>query len=148
MDLKAAAKCTIEQDTGLVVDETSNKLPAKSMVLCKMTPFIITEDGDIDYFMGGKMETVFQAEDECFEFLEEQVRELQVDKSQGFISSIFRVLTGSRYKIREKDQVTSISPMPVTSGSATPVSGPDAQTTTVLPAQVETTQTHQHPYPL
>ena len=58
MDLEVAAKCTIKQDTGLVVDETGNKLPAKSMVLCKMTLFIITEEGDIDYFMGDKMETL------------------------------------------------------------------------------------------
>ena len=76
MDFKVAAKCTTEQDTGLVVDETSNKLPVKSMVLCKMTPFIITEDGDINYFVGGKMETVFQVDGKCFEFLEEQVRGL------------------------------------------------------------------------
>ena len=58
MDLKVAAKCVIEQDTGLVVDESGNKLPAKFMVLYGMTPFIITEEGDIDYFMDDKMETV------------------------------------------------------------------------------------------
>ena len=69
MDFKVSARCAIEQDTGLVVDETGNKLPAKSVVLCKITPFIITEDGDIHYFMGGKRETVFQAGDECFSSL-------------------------------------------------------------------------------
>ena len=79
--LYIAAKCTIEQDTGLVVDETDNKLPAKSVVPCQMAPFIITEDGGIEYFAGGKMETVFQEDNECFEFLEEQVRELHAKKS-------------------------------------------------------------------
>ena len=53
MDLKVAAKCIFEQDTGLVVDEAGNKLTAKSVMLCKMTPSIITEEGDIDYFTGG-----------------------------------------------------------------------------------------------
>ena len=76
MYLKVAAKCVVKQDTGLVVDEVGNKLPAKSVMFCKMTPFIITEEGDIDYFMGGKMETVYQADDQYFEFFKEQVREL------------------------------------------------------------------------
>ena len=74
MDLKVAAKCAIKQDTGLVVDETSNKLPAKYLLLCKMTPFFITEDGDIDYFMDGKIETVYQVDNQCFVFLEGQRR--------------------------------------------------------------------------
>ena len=104
-----------------------------------MTPFIITEDGDIDYFMGGKMATVFQVDNECFEFLEEQVRELQVEKSQGFISSVFRFLWAAGTKPRRR-WMTGIPPMPVTSGSATPVSGPDAETTMIPVTQVETTQ--------
>ena len=56
MDLKVAAKCIVEQNTGLVVDEAGNKLPAGAVVICKMTPFIITEEGNIDYLAGGKME--------------------------------------------------------------------------------------------
>ena len=65
MDLKVAGKCTIKQDIGMVVDEASNKLPSKSMILCKMTPFIITEEDDIVYFTGGKMETVYQTDNQC-----------------------------------------------------------------------------------
>ena len=44
MDLRAAAKCIIKQDTGLAVDEASNKLAGKSVMLYKMTYFIITEE--------------------------------------------------------------------------------------------------------
>ena len=44
IDLKIAAKCIFKHDTGLVIDEAGSKLPAKSMILCKMTPFIITEE--------------------------------------------------------------------------------------------------------
>ena len=68
MDLKVAAKCIIAQDTGLVVDEAGNKLPVKSVILCKMTPFIITEEGDIDYFTGGKMETIYETDNRYFDF--------------------------------------------------------------------------------
>ena len=74
------------------------------------------EDGDIDYIGGGKMEIVYQADDQYFEFLNQQVKELHVERSQGFIISIFRAITGSRCKTRRK-QVTGILPTPVTTGS-------------------------------
>ena len=45
MDLKVVAKCVIEQDTGLIVDEAGNKLLAKDVIICKMTPFTIMEEG-------------------------------------------------------------------------------------------------------
>ena len=49
MELKVAAKCIVNQDTGLVVYEAGNKLQVRAVIMCKMTPFIITEDGDINY---------------------------------------------------------------------------------------------------
>ena len=70
IDLKAATKCAIKKDTGLVVDEASNRLPAKAVKICKVTPFIITEERDIDYLADSEMETIYQAEDQYFEFLE------------------------------------------------------------------------------
>ena len=75
MDFKVVAKCVIKQDTGLVVDETGNKLPARDVIMCKMTAFVISEDGDIDYLASGKMENVYQVDDQYFEFLENQVRQ-------------------------------------------------------------------------
>ena len=135
MILKVTAKYVIEQDTGLVVDEASNNLPTKSVMLCKMTPFIITEEGDIDHFKDGKMETVYQVDNQSLEFFEGQVRELQVEKNQGFITSDLWALMGSRHKTRRR-QVTGIQPMPVTSGSATPVTTLDSQATTTSPTQL------------
>ena len=55
MASQVAAKLSEEQETGFLVDETGNKLQAKSMVMCQMTPFVITKEGDIDHFAGGKM---------------------------------------------------------------------------------------------
>ena len=63
-----------------------------------MTPFLITKDGDVDKFEGGKMDAIYLGDDQYFKFFEEQVRELQAEKSQGIITNIFCVLTGSRLK--------------------------------------------------
>ena len=73
MDFKVAAKCVFEQDTGLIVDEADNKLPVKAVIVCKMTSFVIMEEGDLDYLAGDKMETVYQMEDQYIGFLEKQI---------------------------------------------------------------------------
>ena len=80
-------------DTGLVLDMTVNKLPAESVIMCKLTVFFIMEDSDIDYVGGGKMEMVYQANGYYFEFLDQQVKELCMERSQGSITSVFRALT-------------------------------------------------------
>ena len=66
MDLKVTGKCFIEQESGLVIDEAGNKLLAKSVMICQITPFVITEEGDINNFTGGKMEAIYQADDQSF----------------------------------------------------------------------------------
>ena len=40
------------------------------------------------------MEMVYWADDEYFEFLDQQVKELHMERSQGFITSMFRALNG------------------------------------------------------
>ena len=66
MESTIAAQCIVEQDTGLVLDMAGNKLPAGSVIMCKLTAFVITGDGDIDYIGGGKMEMGYQAYDLYF----------------------------------------------------------------------------------
>ena len=61
MDLKVIGKCFVKQGSHMVIDEVGNKLPVKSILFCKMAPFIITEDGYIDKFNGGKMDAIYQA---------------------------------------------------------------------------------------
>ena len=77
------------------------------------------------------MEMVYQDDDSYSEFLNQQVKELHMEKSQGFIKSIFRSLAGSRCKTRRK-QVTGIQPTPVTIGSHTPATPTDAPTSKTL----------------
>ena len=54
-----------------------------------------------------------------------------MERSQRFITSIIRALTGSRCKNRRK-QVTSIPPTLVTIGSHTPATSIDAPTSKTL----------------
>ena len=136
MDLKVTGKCFVKQESGLVIDVVGNNLLAKSVIFCKMTPFVITEEGNIDILIGGKMEVVYQADGQLFGFYKGQVKELQAERSQSIVTSVLWALMGSRYKTRR--QVTGILPMPVTAGSITPATAADAQTTTVPPAQVKT----------
>ena len=89
MASQVAAKCSVEQKTGFLVDEAGNKLQAKSMVMCQMTPFVITEEGNVDHFAGGKMENIYHVDKWYFDFLEDQVKELKAEKSQSILASMF-----------------------------------------------------------
>ena len=82
------------------------------------------------------MDAIYQADDQYFYFLEEQVRELQGEKSQGIIKSVFQALTGSRHKARMR-HVTSIPPTSVMMDTAIPVTATDAQATTMPPIPVK-----------
>ena len=79
----------VKQGSGMVIGEAGNKLPEKSISFSKMTPFVITENGNEDKFKGGKMDAIYQADDLYFKFFEEEVREFQAEKSQCIITSIF-----------------------------------------------------------
>ena len=54
MENTIVAQCIVEQDTGLVLDMVGNRLLVGSVIMCKLTVFVITEDGDIDYRVGKK----------------------------------------------------------------------------------------------
>ena len=81
------------------------------------------------------MDAIYQADNQYFDFLEEQIKELQAKKSQGIITSVFWTLTGSRHKSRRR-QVTGIPPTAVAIGTATQVTATDAQATPALPVPV------------
>ena len=102
MASQVTAQCLTEQETGFLVDEMGNKLQAKSMVMCQSTPYMVTEEGDIDHFAGGKMENIYHADDRYSNFLEEQVKELKAEKNQSFLANMFRALRGSICRTRHR----------------------------------------------
>ena len=81
--------------------------------MCKLTLFVITKDGDTNHMGGSKTEMVYGTDDEYFEFLDQQVKKPHMERSQGFMTHVYRALLCSRHKTRRK-QVTSIPPTPVT----------------------------------
>ena len=93
------------------------------------------------------MEPIYQADNQYFEFFKEQVKELQLERSQCIITSVFQALTGSRHKTRRR-QVTGIPPPPVTTGTATPVTVADFQATTMPPLHVENASEPLMPVPI
>ena len=97
---------------------------------------MVTEEGDINHFTGDKMDNIYHADDRYFDFLEEQVKELKAEKNQSFLGNMFRALTGSRHRTRQR-QVTGMLPMLITSES-TPVTHPDVITALTPLAACET----------
>ena len=79
MEGTIAAQCFLEQETGLVLDMAGNKLLTGSVIICKLTPFVIMEYVDIDCIGGGKIEIVYQADDKYFEFLDQKIKELHME---------------------------------------------------------------------
>ena len=131
MASQVSAKCFVEQETGFLVDEAGNKLQEKSMVMCLLTPFVMTEETDMDHFAGDKLDNIFHADERYFNFLEDQAKELKAEKNQSILASMFRALTGSRHRTKRK-QVTGILSMPLTSESI-PVSDLEAITVVTPP---------------
>ena len=81
-----------------------------------------------------------------FTFFESQVRDLNAERNQSLINSIFRTLTGTRCKIRRR-QVTSIPPTPITLGAASPQSSQGWQQTKecLWPMQTKVGKLQQQP---
>ena len=100
--------------------------------MCQSTPYMVTEEGDINHFAGGKMENIYHADGRYSDFLEKEVKEFKVEKNQSFLGNMFRALTGSRWRTRHR-QLTGIPLMPNTL-QLTPVTD-----TQVIPAMTPPT---------
>ena len=85
------------------------------------------------------MDVIYQASDEDFNFCEAQARELNAERNQNILTSIFRTIKGTRHKTRR--QVTGIPPMPITLGVASctiilsAATTPGMPVTTMAPAE-------------
>ena len=95
------------------------------------------EDGDIDKFTGEKVDGIYQATDKDFSFIEIQVNELDAERNQTIITSIFRTLTGTRHKMRRR-QATGIQLTLITAGAASSTIIPDMTATPDMPVSIMT----------
>ena len=81
------------------------------------------------------MDVIYQAADKDFNFFEAQVKELDAERNQSIITSIFGTLTGTRHKIRRR-QFTSIPSMPIHLGAASPIIIPSVAETPGMPVTI------------
>ena len=58
----------------------------KSVVMCQITSFVITDVGDVDHFTAGKMENIYQVDERYYNFLERQVKELKKREKSEYIN--------------------------------------------------------------
>ena len=78
------------------------------------------------------MDVIYQASNEDFNVFETEVREINAERIQSILTSIFRTIIGTRHTTR-KTLVTSIPPMPITMGVASPTIVPTAATAPDMP---------------
>ena len=105
------------------------------MVMCKSIPYMVSEEGNIDHFVGGRMENIYHVDDRYSDFLDGQVKELKAEKNLSFLCNMLRVLTGSRWRTRHR-QLTSIPPTPFTS-DLTPITDTEVIPIMIPPASSE-----------
>ena len=58
--------CKRDSTIDVYTDEQGNILTRGDIIFCKKEPFVVTEEGYIDYYSSGTMDIIFQAPDsEC-----------------------------------------------------------------------------------
>ena len=83
------------------------------------------------------MDVIYQEADKDFNFFEAWVRELDAERNQSILTSLFRTITGTKCKTRRR-QVTSILPTPINLGAASPTIIPNVATTLGTPVTITT----------
>ena len=59
MAFQVTAPYFVEQETSFLVHEMGNKLQTKSIVMSQSTPYMVTEEGNINHFAGCKVENIY-----------------------------------------------------------------------------------------
>ena len=70
--------CKWDSTTDLYTDEQGNILTQGDVIFCKKEPFVVTEEGYIDYYSSGAMDNIFQAPDSKFLTLQEKVKSKKI----------------------------------------------------------------------
>ena len=65
--------CKRDSTLDLYTNEQGNMFTKVDVIFCKKQPFVVTEEGYIDYYSSGAMDNIFQAPDSEFVTLQEKV---------------------------------------------------------------------------
>ena len=80
--------------------EQGNILIKGNVIFCQKQPFVVTEEGYIDYYNSGVIDNIFQATDLEFMTLQEKVKCHKSEKSRSFIGRMFLFFTGNTKPIK------------------------------------------------
>ena len=69
----------------LYTDEQGNILTKGDVIFHKKQPFVVTEEGYIDYYSYGAMDNIFQAPDSEFVTLQEKVKSQKSERRRSFV---------------------------------------------------------------
>ena len=94
--------CKRDSITDLYMDEQGNILTKGDVIFCQKQPFVVTEEGYIDYYSSGVMDNIFQAPDSEFMALQEMVKCHKLEKSRSLIDRMFLSLTGNTKPIKNR----------------------------------------------
>ena len=87
-------QCFHNEADDVFKDGNGRILTVGDMILCKGGPFIVLEDGSIDYYTRGKMNQVYYTKDEELGALEEKADELQAERSTGLVTRLWQTDSG------------------------------------------------------
>ena len=82
--------------------EQGKILTKGDVIFCKKQPFVVTEEGYIDYYSSGAMDNIFQAPDSKFVTLQEKEKSQKLEKSRSLIDRMFLSLTGNNQPIKNR----------------------------------------------
>ena len=92
--------CKRDSTADLYTDEQGNILTNGDVIFCKKQPFVVTEEGYIDYYSSGAIGNTFQAPYSEFVTLQEKVKSKKLEKSRSFIGRMQPSLTDNSKPIK------------------------------------------------
>ena len=94
--------CKRDSTTDLYMDKQGNILTKGDVIFCQKQPFVVTEEGYIDYYSSGVMDNIFIAPDSGFLALQEKVKYHKSQKSRSLIGRMILSFTGNTKPIENR----------------------------------------------
>ena len=94
--------CKQDSTMDLYTNWQGNILTKGDIIFCKKQPYVVTEEGYIDYFSSGAMDNIFQDPDSEFMTLQEKVKSQKLERSRNFIEWMLLSLMGNHKPIKKE----------------------------------------------
>ena len=94
--------CKWDSTMDLYTDEQGNIITKGDVIFCKKQPFVVREEGYIDYYSSGATDNIFQAPDSTFVTLHEKVKSQNLERGRSFIGRMLLSLMGNNKPIERQ----------------------------------------------